>query len=47
MLAVNILFFIFPTLMVVLRVYVRAFMLKQLGVDDWLMGVAHVSFSAI
>ncbi|GAD98321.1 integral membrane protein [Paecilomyces variotii No. 5] len=43
-LAVNILFFIFPTLMVALRVYVRAFMLKQLGVDDWLMGAAHIIY---
>lgn len=43
-LGVNITFFILSSLAVILRVYVRAFMIKQLGIDDWLMGLAHVSY---
>ncbi|KAL2220374.1 putative integral membrane protein [Thermoascus aurantiacus ATCC 26904] len=45
-LAVNILFFVLSWLTVSLRVYVRAGMLKSFGIDDWLMVVSHLIFTA-
>ncbi|KAL2005112.1 hypothetical protein VTN00DRAFT_2962 [Thermoascus crustaceus] len=45
-LAVAILFFILSWLTVLLRIYVRAGMLKSFGLDDWLMVITQLIFTA-
>lgn len=45
LMGVNIAFLVAALVSILLRCYVRAFMVKAFGVDDWLMVVASVRFS--
>jgi hypothetical protein len=45
LLGVNVAFFTLAAISILLRCYVRIFMVKAFGVDDWLMLAASVCFA--